>query len=88
MVTSALRSEVPETENVVALVTAAFKFRFPVIAKAPKASVAPTVSAVASPKTIVPVLPPVSNVRLFVSPLVLFKVPLNVMLSLVVVNVQ
>jgi len=82
------RLEVPETEIDVALVIAALRSRLPVIAKAPSPSVAPTVSAVASPKTIVPVLPPVSNVRLFVSPLVLFKVPLKVMLSLVVVSVQ
>jgi hypothetical protein len=36
----------PETEIDVALVTAAFKSRLPVIDNAPKASVAPTVSAV------------------------------------------
>ena len=78
----------PETEIDVALVTAAFKSRLPVIDNAPKASVAPTVSAVVSPKVIVPVLPPVLNVKLLTSSLVLFNVPLNVMLSLVVVSVQ
>ena len=67
---------------------AALRSSLPVIAKAPSPSVAPTVSAVASPKTIVPVLPPVLNVKLLTSPLVLFNVPLNVMLSLVVVSVQ
>ena len=59
MVTLAPRLELPETDIDVALVIAAFKSRLPVIAKAPKASVAPTVSAVVSPKVIVPVLPPV-----------------------------
>ena len=88
VVTFAPRLEVPETEIDAARVIAALRSSLPVIAKAPSPSVAPTVSAVASPKTIVPVLPPVSNVRLFVSPLVLFKVPLKVMLSFVVVSVQ
>ena len=77
--------EVPKTVIEVAFVIAALRSSLPVIAKAPSPSIAPTESKVVSPKVIVPVIPPVLNVKLLTSPLVLFNVPLNVMLLLVVV---
>ena len=86
VVTSAPRSEVVDTVNDEALVIAAFRSRAPVIAIAPRAFVAPTVSADESPITKVPV--PKAAVRFLGVAPSLFNVPLNVTLPLdVVVNV-
>ena len=84
-VTFAPKSLVPETEIVPVLESAASRSKFPVIVMLPKRLVAPTVSAVLSPKRRVPV--PRFAVSARTVELALLTVPLNQSEEFVVVNV-
>ncbi len=79
------KSLVVETLSEVALVIAALRSRAPVILIAPNGFVAPTVSAVLSPMTSVPV--PKLKVRSRGVVFELFTVPLKVTLLFVVVSI-
>ena len=84
-VTFAPKSLVPETEIVPVLESAALRSKLPVIEIFPRRLVAPTVSAVLSPKTSVPV--PRAAVKFWGVDDELLTVPKKVTLLLVVVSV-
>ena len=83
--TLAPKSLVPETEIEPVLNSAALRSKLPVIERLPRRLVAPTVSAVLSPKTSVPV--PRAAVKFWGVDDELLTVPKKVTLLLVVVSV-
>ena len=85
MVTFAPKSDVRDTLKEAALVIAALRSSAPVMLMAPKAKLAPTVSAVPSPNTAVPAPKLKVNARAVLD--ALFTVPLKMTLLLVVVKV-